>query len=270
MKKISEEILENAQKAWDESIFFKRIYAQRPIVLNDVQPTSYVSYHSISTLSDCLLNKSLLVGHIPSYFRGYRQLPMNIVESAVENMDRERRFLRAFEALGLNVERDPLRFLIFADDQTGPFACDLSTLFLCNTKCHVSISYNSQSPHWIESDIIAYRPDKIIVLSSSAQSYLISLNYDCIYFEHLDHSLLSQKRFPVVLACDIFHILAARPIGFESYFYDHNSLIVESDSHSGFCLVTKRQANFLPFIRMKVSLKSKLLQPSVEGESLET
>ena len=239
------DILQAAQRAYDETAFYEGLYETRPTEAREIPFINHAHYHQAAGLLDCITDRSLVAGALPAFHRNVRRFPFNVVESETEQKQRHQRFIYALNSLGLGGHPDV--FLIIADDSSGPFAGEFVT-HLAWEHHRSPITFHQGPIEQLHDDIHCHEPGNLICISIPSRNYdLSSFTGPVITVQHVDQPILPIKN--TLLACDEIGIFAGRKSPDDPFTYDAENLKIEATPNSGLWAFTTLKFGITPFIR---------------------
>jgi len=249
LEKARSPLLEAAQRAWQTTPFYRRLYGAPPASVEAVPFVSHVTYHRARGLSDCLAEGVEMTGALPGFQRGQRRLPVTLVEGGEDWTLRQRRLIAGLAELGIAPEGPRLNVLLVACDATGPFAGELSK-GLAWERHQASILYWSGRRSELDRDIAAFAPDVVIPVTPELPPQpLAARGPRVVAIDHVERADSGPPHFDSLLVCDELHVLGARPRGGGAYRFDAAQLHIERDPASGQAAVTTLGSVLFPLIR---------------------
>lgn len=195
---------------------------------------------------DCITDRSEVSGALAAYHRNARKFPFNIVEGETEQQQRHKRLIHALSVLGIT-SKNSNRFLLIADDASGPFAGELATC-LAWEHHQASIVFHHGSDAQLHEDITCYKPDYLLNVSIfSSGIALKGLEHKMINVHHVDQLIPDKEN--LLLACDEIGIFACRKDPADPFVYDQENLLIETNPHSRLPALTTQNFRIAPFIR---------------------
>lgn len=195
---------------------------------------------------DCITDRSEVSGALAAYHRNARKFPFNIVEGETEQQQRHKRLIHALSVLGIT-SKNSNRFLLIADDASGPFAGELATC-LAWEHHQASIVFHHGSDAQLHEDITCYKPDYLLNVSIfSSEIALKGLDQKMINVHHVDQLIPDKEN--LLLACDEIGIFACRKDPADPFVYDQENLLIETNPHSRLPALTTQNFGIAPFIR---------------------
>ena len=239
-------LLSAAQRAFDETEFYGSIYPCRPTCLDEIPFINHSHYHQAMGILDCITDRSEVSGALAAYHRNARKFPFNIVEGETEQQQRHKRLIHALSILGIT-SKNSNRFLLIADDASGPFAGELATC-LAWEHHQASIVFHHGSDAQLHEDITCYKPDYLLNVSIfSSGIALKGLDQKMINVHHVDQLIPDKEN--LLLACDEIGIFACRKDPADPFVYDQENLLIETNPHSRLPALTTQNFRIAPFIR---------------------
>jgi len=240
------EILQAAQRAYDETAFYDGLYETHPADVGQIPFINHAHYHQSAGLLDCITDRSLVAGALPAFHRNVRRFPFNVVESEIEQKQRHQRFIHALNSLGIG-DGQPDTFLIIADDASGPFAGEFVT-HLAWEHHRSPITFHHGPTEQLHDDIRCHEPGNIIRISVPSRDYdLNGFGGPVITVQHVDQPILPIEN--TLLACDEIGIFAGRKSPDDPFTYDTENLKIEPAPRSGLWAFTTLHFDITPFIR---------------------
>lgn len=242
-------LLEAARRAYDQVPLYRTLYGARPRAEAEIPFISHVSYHRARGVLDCIAAEDDILGAVPAYRRKSRALPVTPLQSDEEWNDRLARLLAGLERLDILPADGPLRFLMIADEATGPFAGELSNA-LGWVKHQASITYHDDGKASLDGALEAFAPDVAVVVTPKlASGTLAPWGGRSVFVTHLDSEDLADRSCDRLLVCDELHVLGARPAGGRAFHCDAADLAIEREPYSGQTAVTTLNFTCFPLIR---------------------
>ena len=155
---------------------------------------------------------------------------------------------RALAHLGIDVARDRPRFLLLADDATGPFAADLSAL-LAWDRAQASIAYLDGGATRVGEALEAWRPDVALVVVPTLPAGNSPRIARCAVVCQAADPLCRSADCDRLLIDDACHLLGAARRGAQAFAFDGEDLIVEMEPSTGRPAVTTARPRCFPLVR---------------------
>ena len=155
-------VLAAARRAFDTVPFYRRLYGDRPARTRAVPALGPSAFHLADSVADCVVDGDAVVAAVAPLCRGLPRLPFSPVEDRAEALAREQRLLAALDALGCCTART--RFLLLADDSTGPLAARLSNSLVASGGS-ASILFHAADLEETRRSVAALDPQCLILLS---------------------------------------------------------------------------------------------------------
>lgn len=244
-----ETLIESAQRAFDTVKLYRMIYGKRPQVPEDIPFISHVHFHRARNVLDCVAKGGEILGAVPSYVRGSRDLPVTALESGDEWNYRLDRLVSGLQHLGLSITQERIKFLIVANQVTGVFASYLSDQ-LGWLKHQASISYDDFPEFDFDQTLSAFRPDVVLMLVPDIPPDIaLKRNVKYISMLHVGDYWKQSHKYNRLLVCDELHVIGACRAGEQHYHYDCSHILLEIEPHSSHLAVTLPDFSCWPWIR---------------------
>ena len=251
---MTDDVLQAAQSAFDETTFYRELYRTRPEEVDDLAFVSHAAYHRATGLLGCIADREEIIGAIAPWLRGVRRFPYTIVESDEESLHRFNRFVHALDVLGLRGD-SPRKFAVVTDDAHGPWACELLKGLAWDSH-QASMTYIENGVEAVAADIAALEPDCVIAATEPGV-YSPPEGYPFVQAVHAEGPAQSAG-VDQLLTCDELHIFAARKKGADAFTYDARSLCVEQEPHSKLPAITTTEYDVFPLVRYVLSAPPEL------------
>ena len=240
-------VLAAARRAFDTVPIYRRLYGDRPARTRAVPAIGPSAFHLADSVADCIVDADAVVAAVAPLCRGLPRLPFSPVEDRAEAQAREQRLLAALDFLGCTTSRT--RFLLLADDATGPLAARLSNS-LAAAGGSASILFHAADPAVTGSAVAALDPHSLILLADDPRlDDLAVAGCAVLRLVGLDGWRRTDRRGARLLFSDELHAIGAARAGDPFTLLAQGGLVFETTDPGGQLLVTTVAFTCLPLIR---------------------
>ena len=238
-------MLDAARHVFANVAFYRRLYRREPEALGDIPYVECSDFAAVRGPTDCMLDLHLMVGAIPTHDRASFVF-RSPLSRARPNGSRDGAVASAL-ALGIDVARDRPRFLLLADDATGPFAADLSAL-LAWDRAQASIAYlDGGATGLVKPSKHGGRMSRWSLCRRCRQA--IGRIARCAVVCQAADPLCRSADCDRLLIDDACHLLGAARRGAQAFAFDGEDLIVEMEPSTGRPAVTTARPRCFPLVR---------------------
>lgn len=248
MNQAEDRLVEAAREAFRSTRFYADLYGEGPSTRAEIPFLAASDYHRASGLVDCIVRREEMIGVLPPYWRDSGRFPFVAPEDEAELVLRQRRIVRAFRDLGVDLGGS-LRTLIVADERRGPFACEVAKGIYWEGS-QASIAYLEGQDEQVRLVVDLYDPDVVVLAAGrDLRGTLRRPRSSVIVVEHCGDRPVDDPGYPALLYADGVDLIGSRPPGREGFDVDPDQLLIEEEPTSGHSHVSKLRASCLPIIR---------------------
>jgi hypothetical protein len=244
-------LLETAQRAYETTRFYRRLYGALPTRTADVPFINDSSFFRAGGLIDCITDPTAMIWALMPFHRHGRRFPFSVVEDEYDQESRQFRMARAMAHVGIPVDRRDLRFLLIADEVCGPFACELCKGIAWEHH-QASITYWTGDPETLNAALDAYQPDWLVQVCDAIPErhwQAAARHSGAIRVARVEGLLEEKALASAWLFSDQLGVLGARRAGDLEWDMDPERILIETHPHSGLSHATTLDFSLFPFIR---------------------
>lgn len=240
-------VLAAARRAYDTVPFYRRLYGERPVRLRSVPAIGPSAFHRADSVVDCVVDGDAVASAVAPLCRGVPRLPFAPVEDRAEALAREQRLVAGLRRLGRFAPQDGTRFLLLADDATGPLAARLSN-GLAAAGGSASILFHGCALDTTRSAVAALDPHCVVLLAGDPR--MDDLAHGAVVrVVPVDGWRRDERRCDRLLFSDELHAIGAARAGEPFTLLPEGGLAFETAHPSGQLLVTTTAFTCMPLIR---------------------
>ncbi|MBF0622242.1 MAG: hypothetical protein HQL54_10000 [Magnetococcales bacterium] len=241
-------LLNAAQRAWQQVAFHQNLLPHIPQSETEVPFITDADFFNTNGLENLITDPSAVSWVILPFNRTGKRFPFAVVEDEQDQENRQKRFCLALSALGLSENQSDHRFLLVADDATGPVACELCSAISWE-KHQASIIYWTGHLEHLKADISAFDPQILVILAKNVTTETIPGILTVCVEQAENQPDLSVENVYGWLYSDQLGFIGHRPPNSQTWQWDKDQFLVETHPYSKLSHITTLNFSLMPFIR---------------------